>query len=156
MLKLVWDASAILNFGELNQQGYSPSFSLWKDISGWTFPHKHIYASHVLFEIARCSYRRENSSEKELGREFYVFDENSVLYPIDDALFQKSRELIFDKNFGKLKSLDLIHACIAKLEGATLVTLDGDFSCIQDEISVLNLNSSRESAVYRQELEKML
>ena len=51
--------------------------------------------------------------------------------------------------FSKLRGADLIFACIAYLEGACLVTLDGHFNEVSQHLSVLNLNESRDVPKYR-------
>jgi hypothetical protein len=43
----------------------------------------------------------------------------------------------------------LIFACVAKLENAWLVTLDQHFAAVRNEITVIDLNDSREGARYR-------
>jgi hypothetical protein len=58
-------------------------------------------------------------------REFYLLDEHSIVYPIDQSLIERSNALVAQPGFDKLRGADLIFACIAFLEQACLVTLDG-------------------------------
>jgi hypothetical protein len=82
-------------------------------------------------------------------REFYIMGDNEILYPIDQNLLYASNEIVASSGFDKLFGADLIFACIAKVEAASLITLDDHFNQVADKISVVNLNESRVEARYR-------
>ena len=86
---------------------------------------------------------------KKLLREFYIVDDCAVVYTIDQDLIRRSSELVTMEGFSKLRGADLIFACIAYLENACLVTLDGHFSEVSRLVNVLNLNESRDAPKYR-------
>jgi predicted nucleic acid-binding protein len=82
-------------------------------------------------------------------RDFYIFDENSLIYSIDQKLIQQCNQFVTMSGFDSLRGADLIFACIAMLENAYLVTLDNHFRSVSNYINVINLNESRENPVYR-------
>lgn len=82
-------------------------------------------------------------------REFYLLDQHSVVYPIDQTLIRKANQLVTMPGFDQLRGADLIFASIAYLEAAYLVTLDGHFEHVASEIKVVDLNGSRDAARYR-------
>ena len=144
--RFVWDASALLNIKEPNAQGYSPGHSLYKDFSdGWLLgPYFNIYPSIAFFELEASISRLHREGQKML-RDFYILNDNSMVYPIDLELIQRCGKLLDAPGFSSLRGADLIFACIAKLEDAYLVTLDKGFAVAASEIRVLDLNSSRDS-----------
>lgn len=151
MKKFVWDTSAIINIKEPNSEGYSPSYSLIKDLSdGWIpGPYENIFPSLAVFEVSAAVSRMHRDGKKIL-REFYLMDENSILYNVDEDLISKSHKLFDKEGFSKLRGADLVFACIAHVEDAYLVTLDKQFDKdIAKYIKVIDLNSSRESPNYR-------
>jgi len=148
--KFVWDTSAIINIKEPNAEGYSPGNSLMKDLSdGWiSGPYQNIFPSIAAFEVD-ASVSRMHREGKKLLREFYIVDDCAVVYPVDQELIRRSSDLVTMDGFSKLRGADLIFACIAYLESACLVTLDGHFSGISQLVRVLDLNESRDSPKYR-------
>ena len=151
MKKFVWDTSAIINIKEPNGEGYSPGHSLFKDLSeGWIpGPYRNIFPTLAVFEVQAAVSRKLRDGASIL-REFYLLDENSTLYDLDDALIRKSHELFARPGFDQLHGADLVFACIAHVEGATLVTKDGAFEKhVGRFINVLDLNESLREARYR-------
>jgi len=148
--KFVWDTSAILNIKEPNAQGYSPGNSLMKDLSdGWIpGPYQNIFPSIAAFEVD-ASVSRMHREGKKILREFYIVDDRSVVYPVDRELIRRCSDLVTMDGFSKLRGADLIFACIAYLEGASLVTLDGHFNEVSQHLNVINLNESRDDPKYR-------
>jgi len=150
-LKFVWDTSAIINIKELNGDGYSPAHSLIKDLSdGWIEgSYKNIFPSIAVFEVAATVSRIHRDGRRML-REFYLLDENSVIYPVDQKLIENSAQLLAKPGYDKLHGADLIFACIATIEDAYLVTLDKAFSKhLSAEIRVIDLNDSSTTPNYR-------
>jgi hypothetical protein len=149
--KFVWDTSAIINIKEPDRHGYSPGHSLIKDLSdGWIpGPYQNIFPSLAVFEVAATVSRKHREGSKML-REFYLMNEHSRLYDVDQDLIDRSYELLARPGFSMLRGSDLVFACIAALEDAYLVTLDGAFSkYVSDFVKVLDLRESRDSARYR-------
>jgi len=149
--KFVWDTSAIINIKEPNAEGYSPGHSLIKDLSdGWIAgPYQNIFPSLAVFEVS-ATVSRMHRDGKPILREFYLIDENAVVYDIDEALISKSYELFTRPGFDQLRGADLVFACIAWLEKAYLVTMDKAFSKhLSSEIQVIDLTDSLKTANYR-------
>jgi predicted nucleic acid-binding protein len=152
MKKFVWDTSAIINIKEPNQQGYSPGHSLFKDLSdGWIpGPYLNIFPTVAVFEVSAAVSRKVREGHSVL-REFYLLNENSTLYDLDNALVRKSAELFARPGFDQLRGADLVFACIAHIERATLVTRDGGFAKhVGHSIDVLDLNHSLDEPRYRE------
>ena len=150
MLKLVWDTSALVNIKEPNSEGYSPGHSLWKDLSdGWMKgPYQNIIPAISAFEISATVSRKLDKNIKIL-REFYIMGDNEILYPVDENFVYATADIVASEGFNKLRGADLIFACIAKIEKAWLVTLDNNFDQVADQITVINLNDSRDRPRYR-------
>jgi hypothetical protein len=150
--KFVWDSSAIVNIKEPNEQGYSPGYSLIKDLSdGWiTGPYLNIFPSLAAFEVS-ATVSRMHRDGKAILRDFYILDENSVMYQIDQPLISKAYELFTKPGFDHLHGADLVFACIAFIEDAYLVTLDKKLTQYASSlVRVIDLNDSIDSAKYRQ------
>ena len=86
--------SAIINIKEPNNQAYSPGHSLIKDLSdGWIpGPYQNIFPSIAVFEVS-ATVSRMHRDGKSILREFYLMDENSILYNVDEALISRSYDL---------------------------------------------------------------
>ena len=151
MIKLVWDTSAIINIKEPNSEGYSPGHSLYKDFSdGWiSGPYQNIFPSLAVFEVS-ATVSRMHRDGKRILREFYIIDENSILYDVDQSLISKSYDLFAKPGFDKLRGADLVFACIAYIEGAYLVTKDKQFGeTVSEYIRIIDLNDSLDAPKYR-------
>ena len=151
MKKFVWDTSAIVNIKEPNDQGYSPGHSLFKDLSDGLIPgpYQNIFPAIAPFEID-ATVSKMHRKGKQILREFYLMNEQALIYPIDVALIQKSAPLVELEGFNKLHGADLVYACIAHIEGAFLVTMDNHFQAVADQVQVINLNESRSTPRYRE------
>ena len=155
MKKFVWDTSAIINIKEPDSKGYSPGHSLFKDLSDGLIPgpYQNIFPSLAVFEVS-ATVSRMHRDGKKIFREFYIMDDNSILYDVDEALISKSNELFAKKGFDQLHGADLVFACIAYVEDAYLVSLDKHFDkSVSEHIKVLDLNESRHSANYMRHFE---
>ena len=155
MKKFSWDTSAIINIKESNLEDYSPGHSLFKDLSeGWiSGPYQNISPSLAVFEVS-ATVSRMHRDGKRILREFYIMDENSILYDVDKDLISKSYDLHAKHGFDQLRGEDLVFACIAYIEDAYLVTLDKQFGKrVSGHIKVLDLNDSRDSPKYRDRFE---
>ena len=87
---------------------------------------------------------------KRILREFYLLDDNAVLYDVDKVLIEKSYDLHAKPGFDQLRGADLVFACIAHIEDAYLVTLDKAFKKnLSGELRILDLNESIDSPKYR-------
>jgi predicted nucleic acid-binding protein len=149
--KFVWDSSAIVNIKEPNERGYSPGYSLIKDLSdGWIpGPYLNIFPTLAVFEVS-ATVSRMHRDGKAILHEFYLLDENSKMYQIDQSLISKTYELFTKSGFDHLHGADLVFACIAYVEGAYLVTLDKKLiKYASSLVRVINLNESMNAANYR-------
>lgn len=150
MNKFVWDTSAITNIKESDKNGYSPAYSLYKDLSdGWIdIKYQNIFPALAVFELNATISRKERENNKIL-REFYLLDDNSIIYDIDKDLILKSNELFSKDGFNQLRGADLVFACIAYIEDAYLITLDKGFKkYVSEHIKIIDLNDSRDRANY--------
>lgn len=157
-VKFVWDTSAIINIKEPNESGYSPAHSLFKDLNeGWLgLDYLNIFPALAVFEVEATVSRmlREN---KKILRDFYIVDDNSILYDIDEELLLRSQDLFDKPGFSNLRGADLVFACIAYIEDAYLVTMDKQFKKdVSEWIKILDLNKSRITSNYREYLEDNL
>ena len=151
MKRFVWDTSAIINIKEPDHSGYSPGHSLIKDLSdGWiSRPYQNIFPTLAVFEVS-ATFSRMHRDGRKILRDFYLMNENAVLYNIDEPLISKSYELFVLPGFDKLRGADLLFACIAHVENAYLVTLDKDvIEKVSEYVKVIDLNDSHASARYR-------
>ena len=149
--KFVWDTSAIVNMKELDSNGYSPGQSLFKDLAdGWIpAPYLNIFPSLAVFEVSATVSRMHRGGQSIL-REFYLLDESSILYDVDQSLISKSHELFAKPGFDQLRGADLVFACIAAIEDAYLVTKDKAFGkYLSTELRIIDLNESVQSPNYR-------
>lgn len=149
--KFVWDTSAIINIKELNNFGYPPGYSLFKDLSDGIIsgPYLNIFPSLAVFEVSATISRKHRDGSRIL-REFYLMDENAVLYDVDKELVSKSYELFSQTGFDQLRGADLVYACIAYIENAFLVTLDKAFTKhLSTQLQIIDLNESKKTANYR-------
>jgi predicted nucleic acid-binding protein len=149
--RFVWDTSALVNIKEPNEQGYSPGHSLFKDLAQGIIPgpYQNIFPAIFAFEID-ASVSHKHREGKRILREFYIVNENALIYPVDSELIQRSADLVVKAGFSELRGADLVFACIASLEDAYLVTMDNHFSKVSGEVRVIDLNHSRSSPEYRQ------
>ena len=124
MKKFVWDTSAIINIKEPNGYGYSPGHSLFKDLSDGCIPgpYLNIFPSLAVFEVSATVSKKLRKGHSIL-REFYLLDENSTSYDLDNALIQMSRDVFAAPGFDQLHGADLVFACIAYVETAGSVKL---------------------------------
>ncbi len=121
-----------------------------KDLAdGWiSGPYQNIFPAIAAFEVD-ASVSRTHQEGRKILREFYIINENSIIYQIDQALIRRCSDVVIMNGFSKLKGADLIFACIAYIESAYLVTLDNHFSKVSPHIKIINLNESRTTAKYR-------
>lgn len=154
MKKFVWDTSALINLKEPDQFGYSPANSFMKDFSdGWIKePYQNIFPSISFFELSATISRKHREGKKIL-RDFYILNENSVVYPIDQEFAKRTYDIVAAEGFNKLRGADLIFACIAYIENAYLITMDKDYEVVADQIRIIDLNLSINSAKYRDNFE---
>lgn len=153
MKKFVWDTSALINIKEPDRNGYSPGYSLMKDLSdGWIpGPYENIYPALAVFEVDATVSRMHREGKKIL-REYYIMDKSSRIYPIDHSLIYKCNEIVVLDGFSSLRGADLVFACIAYLENAFLVTKDKGFAAISNHVRLIDLNDSMHSANYRDQI----
>ena len=152
MRKFVWDTSAIVNVKEPNAEGYSPAYSFYKDFNdGWIEgEYLNIFPALAVFEVEATVSRKHRKGEQIL-REFYILNENALLYDVNQELIAKCVDLFTLDGFDKLQGADLVFACIAQVEDAYLITMDRKLALhASEQVKVIDLNESLESANYRE------
>ena len=150
MKTFVWDTSVLMNIKESGLNGYTPGYSLMKDLSDGCIPgpYFNIFPAIAWFEVSATISRKHREGSKTL-RDFYILNEHSTVYPVDHNLVQRCADVVTTDGFSMLHGADLVFACIAHIEDAYLVTLDNHFNHVSSHIKVINLNESRISPEYR-------
>ncbi len=120
--KFVWDASALVALTGSNEQNHYDCYGFWKDNE------KHI---HIFSATAWMEYQAVLSKKNRQLRELYVLDGKNIVYDITHDFVSRVNSQGLHLKFSALRGMDLIYACIAFLENASLVTLDKDFKKIQ-------------------------
>ena len=154
MKRFVWDTSAIIDIKKMYGDMHSRPYCLIKDLSdGWIpGPYLNIFPALAVFEVNATVSRMHRNGEKIL-REFYLMDENAMIYKVDQDFIYKSNELFAKKGFDMLRGADLVFACIAYIESAYLVTLDKAFKkYVSEDIKVIDLNDSFRDSEYFDEI----
>lgn len=148
--KFVWDTSAIINIKDPGNYGYSPGYSLYKDLSEGIIPgpYLNIFPSLAIFEVSAVISRKLREGKKIL-REFNVMNENAMIYNLDQEFIRNSDKLLSKPGFDQLKGADLVFACITSIENAYLVTLDKKFyKYLSKELKIIDLNESENEPEY--------
>jgi predicted nucleic acid-binding protein len=86
----------------------------------------HIFPAIAWFEWQASLSRMERAGERIL-RDLYLLDEKNYVLDINLAFIRKAAELELHLRFATLRGADLIFACAAVIEEATLVTRDKAF-----------------------------
>ncbi len=157
MKKFVWDSSAIIDIKKVNGGMNSRSYCLIEDLSEGCIPgpYQNIFPALAVFEVNATVSRMHRDGEKIL-REFYLMDENALLYDLDQDFIYKSNDLFPRKGFDMLRGADLVFACIAFIESAYLVTLDKGFKKhVSEDIKVIDLNDRFEDSDYFKEISEV-
>lgn len=95
----------------------------------------------VVPTIAYFEYQAAQSRLKREGRKAYreIYIQNLQTYEVSLNLIRKTAELDLANLFSTLRGADLIYACIARIEGITLVTCDErDFGPYRSNIAIVN------------------
>lgn len=100
MKRFVWDTSALLHLKELDASGYSPGHSLFKDLVDGRIPgpYQNIFPAVAAFEVD-ASVSRKHREGKSILREFYIVNENAIVYPVDRDLVSGSAALVARPGF---------------------------------------------------------
>lgn len=154
MKRFVWDTSAIIDIKKMYGDMHSRSYGLIKDLSdGWIpGPYQNIFPALAVFEV-NATVSRMNRDGERILREFYLMDDNAVMYDLDQDFVYKSAELFTKTGFNMLRGADLVFACIAYIENAYIVTLDKAFKKhISRDVKVIDLNDSIEDSEYFNEI----
>ena len=62
MQKFIWDTSAIVNIKESNEQGYSPGYSLYKDLAD-----NLLGSVHLITQVNKPTFAEHGISKVETG-----------------------------------------------------------------------------------------
>ena len=99
-----------------------------KDLSGAIIagPYQNIFPALAAFELDAAISRKHREGSPIL-RDFNIVDDHAIVYAIDQQLIYRCHAFMAKPGFSSLRGADLVFACIAFLEKAYLVTLDGIF-----------------------------
>jgi predicted nucleic acid-binding protein len=86
----------------------------------------HVFPAIAWFEWQASLSRMERNGEKIL-RDLYLIDDKNYVLDIDRSFIARADDLQLHLRFSTLRGADLIFACAAVLEDATLVTRDTTF-----------------------------
>jgi predicted nucleic acid-binding protein len=137
--KLVWDASALIALVTIGDRFHQAAYLLWEENRDAVS----IFPAIAWFELQaaqnfRAARRAEGRSIQVGSRNLYILDDKNRVLPIDTDFVQRCNSARLYERFAHLKGCDLIYACAAALEGATVVTFDRKIrQC--DGLSVLPL-----------------
>jgi predicted nucleic acid-binding protein len=134
MTKYLIDASAMLGLANDNDVHHAVCKKFFDEQPSNLF----YFALHSLFEIQAARARRIRNGD-------YVGLPGNYNYPnvnfinIDWNFFKECKQRKLFDVFDRLKGMDLIYACLAKIGKYTLVTCDYHFDSYNSKIDILNL-----------------
>jgi predicted nucleic acid-binding protein len=118
-MKLVWDASALVAVIRVSDAHHEAAYGLWLE---------HQRSRILIPALAWFEYQ---ASVNRLMREgtrasslVYLREGVTEILPIDDRFIQMCSRQKLVERFNTLRGADLVYACAAALERATLVTFD--------------------------------
>jgi predicted nucleic acid-binding protein len=120
--KFVWDTSALISAVRSLDPFHLSCYSFMRDHS----QDIHVFPSIAWFEMQATLSRLERDGKRVL-RDLYLLDDKNYMLDIDLAFIRKTSEQNLHIKFSSLRGADLIFACAAVIEGATLVTRDKAF-----------------------------
>ena len=120
--KYVWDTSALISMFRSFDPHHFACYSFMRDREDDV----HVFPAISWFEWQATLSRMKREGEQVM-RDIYLLDDKNYMLPIDQAFISKADELGLHFRFSALKGADLVYACAAVIEGATLVTRDGHF-----------------------------
>lgn len=82
-----------------------------------------IFPALAWFEYQAVASRLDREGAK-LTRELYLLDGKNIVLPMDQEFIQRCASENLVTRFSSLRGADLVYACAAALENATLVTFD--------------------------------
>jgi len=134
MPKYLIDASVMLGLSNIRDTHHEKCKEFFDDQ-----PSELLYFSlHSLFEIHAARARRIRGKNY-VGLAGNYNYPNVKFIPIDWNFYKEcKRRRLFDL-FDRLKGMDLIYACLAKIRNCKLVTCDNHFDAYADKIDVLKL-----------------
>jgi predicted nucleic acid-binding protein len=117
--KLLWDASALIAVISISDAHHQAAYELWVE-------HREvlsIFPALAWFEYQAAANRLE-SEGTQVTRFIYMIPGRTRVLPIDDSFIQRCTQRKLIERFKSLRGADLVYACAAALERATLVTFD--------------------------------
>jgi len=135
--KFVWDTSAFVSLVRTNDIDEKCHC----DCKNFMLDHEHdihLFSATLWFEFQATLSRKKREGQKVL-RDVYILNDRRLVYSIDENFLRKTSTLKLYEKFENLRGMDLIHACIAFIEKAHLVTLDNHFRNVAD-ISIIYPN----------------
>ena len=118
-MKLVWDASALVAVIRVSDAHHQQAYGLWLE---------HKTALSIIPALAWFEYQATANRLKREGARMspliHLDESTTKLLPIDLAFIRRSSGRMLPDRFDMLRGADLVYACAAALEDATLVTFD--------------------------------
>jgi predicted nucleic acid-binding protein len=120
--KYVWDTSALISMARSIDPYHLSCYQFIKEHEDDV----HIFPAIAWFEFQASLSRMERAGERIL-RDLYLLDGKNYVLDINQAFVQTAAELGLHLRFSSLRGADLIFACAAVIEEASLVTRDKAF-----------------------------
>jgi predicted nucleic acid-binding protein len=120
--KFVWDTSALISAVRSHDPFHLSCHQFMQEHA----QDIHVFPTIAWFELQATLSRLERDGKRVL-RELYLIDEKNYVLDIDIAFIQKASDQNLHIKFSSLRGADLIFACAAVIERATLITRDRSF-----------------------------
>jgi predicted nucleic acid-binding protein len=118
-MKLLWDASALIAVINVSDAHHQTAYGLWA---------KHRYSLKIVPALAWFEYQaaanRLTREGAKVSRLIYIDEGRTKVLPIDDSFIKQCAARKLAERFTSLRGADLVYACAAALERATLITFD--------------------------------
>lgn len=118
-MRLVWDTSALLSLVRSADVNHYAAYSIWEEHR----EHVSIFPALAWFEFQASVSAIRRRGEKAV-REMYLLDAKNIVLPLDQSFIERASTALLAERFSNLRGADLVFACAAALESATLVTFD--------------------------------
>lgn len=118
-MKLVWDTSALIALVRTAEVHHGIATEIWEEHRDEVS----IFPALAYFEFQAAVNAIRRAGWKAI-REMYLMDKKNIVLPLDAEFVQRCAEANLADRFSNLRGADLVFACAAALENATLVTFD--------------------------------
>jgi predicted nucleic acid-binding protein len=118
-MRLVWDTCALVSLVRSAETFHADAYEVWEE-------HREsvsIFPALAYFEFQATVNAIRLRGDKAI-RQMFLLDGKNIVLPLDQAFITRCDEAGLADRFPTLKGGDLVFACAAALEEATLVTYD--------------------------------